>query len=210
MGPQPDPPNQPLPSARVARILILLLSVAFFVFVMFCIGTRFFEDAGHRTMRVFNALLIILGGPVAFYFVNTIAKVELKTLLGAISVSGGYAVAIAAVLIPPLISQQEENRLAWDLVKLANLKHSISAEDIHLIDSTPPARVFEVETGDSEAYQLICLFDPRQDDVSVTVRIDRGFVPELSGDRNVVVPRSEASFPVLPLFSEEDNDGNGE
>ncbi len=153
-----DPlPGQPSTKIdALGKIVGLGLSALFLVFVMYLYLTGRLTSPTNTERGVFFAVLIILGGPVPYFYVNMATKFNVQTPVGKISLFGGYAVAVfAAVFAVFLIPGDEKIRK----LSLDNLARDIHSKDIKVQILGSHRDLLCVPSGDNkEPYVIYCNF----------------------------------------------------
>jgi hypothetical protein len=154
----------------IGKLVAMCLSVVFVVFSLWYIGARRFSDAGYREMAYLNAFFIVLAGPIAYFFVNAATdKIKLSTGLGKIVLGGGYAVAVAALLLPRMIPDEQ----VW---RCLTIKDGGAFTVVQPVDERPPGSVFPIMV-DEEAgkHKFMCRFGAGEPEVTVEFKVNDGF-----------------------------------
>ncbi len=150
----------------IGKIVVLTMSVAFVVLALWLIATDRLKRPGY-TLNLFYALMIILGGPIAYFFASATTRIELNSPSGRAWFGGGYAVSVFAVLFATRLVPPQH---VYHLVRLNNIEEDVPAKQIAISEHSPAGAVFEDLSSDSGAYQFLCHFQPGSQDIKIRIK----------------------------------------
>lgn len=182
---------------RIGRIVGICLSVAFFGFAVWYILSGRLKSASKNELAFVYALFILFTGPIAYFFANAaLDQVRLNTVLGSIVISGGFAVAIAALVIANNLAVTNET---W---KKFRLKDTEAFDVVQKLYETPDGSAYLVQrTQDGEPYEIISHFaDGAPNSASVHFKVNDGGGLE---NRKLTILPSDISDTVLELVKPE-------
>lgn len=165
----------------LGQVLILLVCIAFFcvllVWIFRASSGQAMEPQQHQMLLV---LLLILGGPICYFFATHQDKFEIKWMGGLFTLGGGYAVSFAAVFlvtkfiypITPLLTQNSVRLVQFDYGPYADIvKYYACQPDNTVRRVQDPSGKSGVESEGPEQY--FCIFSSR-DPITIKFTIHRG------------------------------------
>jgi len=206
---KPDPQN-PAPSndqashlGRVGKLVGLLMSVAFFGLAFWYLTSGTAAAALRGQQEVFYALMIILGGPIPYFFVSSATSASLKTPLGRWTITGGYVIAIFAVYFVTTLMKERE---VWRRFTLDNIEQKIESSRIQIWTESGGVELHKEGTELNKPFQFMCCFHGEDAKTLVIIQI-----PEpVDGFRYIRQPllRNGNCFQMIELYRQDSSANN--
>jgi hypothetical protein len=191
---QEPPPKGPLWLDSIGKLVGLLMSVLFFVLATWYLVSGNAGAAVIGQQQVFYALLIILGGPIPYFFVSTATSVSLKTPLGMCTIGGGYAIAaFAAYFVTSLIQERE----VWRRFTLDNLEQKIESKEIQIWGTAADVELVKEASENGKPFEFLCRFEENDAQITVTIQ-----VPQPDGPKWIKQPlkRNGKRFETIEIY----------
>jgi len=159
----------------IGKLVGLVVSVVFCGWVIFVLTAGRLRDMTPLEFRVFWAFFIILGGPIPYFFTNTVSDTaNLSTPIGKFTLGGGYVVCVLAfVLVDQLIEEPSPlPQPAWRKCVLDNdVEDDITnARDILVKNLDGNGRLFvDVVAHERSRVEFYCCFDVGQTSMKVYI-----------------------------------------
>jgi hypothetical protein len=169
--PRPNRTTQPPstdPLDYIGKLVGLLMSVVFFAIAIWYLVSGTASEATGQQQQVFYALMIILGGPIPFFFVSNVTSLSLKTPLGFCTIGGGYAIAIFACYFVTNLMEEKE---VWRRFSLDNLEQKIASQNIRIWAGSGAVELHREVQEPDRPFQFICFFPENQTQVVATIEI---------------------------------------
>jgi hypothetical protein len=152
----------------VGKTVGLAMSVLFVVLAIWYLVSGTAAVALRGQQEVFYALMIILGGPIPYFFVGNATALSLKTPLGAFTVAGGYVVAIfACYFVTNLMTERE----VWRRFALDNIEQRIESNRIQIWMESNAAELHKEEMEPNKPFHFMCFFHGNDAQAVVTIQI---------------------------------------
>lgn len=149
----------------IGKIVGLIANVLFVAFAFFMIGSGRSNDLPDSSLRLFYALLIILGGPIPFFFVSSTTTIQLSTAWGKATIAGGYAIAIVAVFI--VIKEIPPSGPIWRYVEV----RGVPADHLECSKMGSSGQLFMLAPDSkSSLLRAVCKLNPGET-VDITIKI---------------------------------------
>ena len=167
---------------KFGKIVVLAMSVVFCVFVIWALSTGIITQWNQTALGAFWFFVIVLGGPIAYYFSNTVSdRADISTPVGKATLVGGYAVSVAAYGVVTFFPPPDPKPVIDPLAQTAWRKCVL---DNDLADDITDARSIVVTNLDGNGHLLevplvnersrvefYCCFDPKQKNMIVYIGI---------------------------------------
>jgi hypothetical protein len=154
---------------KAGKLTGLVVSVLFFSFGVWYLSSGKLAFASQKELGLLYAFVIILGGPIPYFFVNvTDTRAKLSTPLGQFSLAGGYVVAVLATVFALKVVPQDEHSCVH--ISCNNYDHDIAPTKIAVF---PTERVYFTRSNVSDSQQQLeglCYFHPGENSVSITLK----------------------------------------
>jgi hypothetical protein len=191
----------------IGRLVGLMMSALFFLFAAYYLVSGKAAGATQIELQVLYALMIILGGPIPYFFASaTNANVSLNTGAGRIWLAGGYAVSLAAVLVVMYVIPGHE---VWRVIEFDNLKQKIPTRTINLWQDGGGSDVYRLQSDDSTPCRAWCRFRANVTAIGLTIRFLHPTNPVIGvAEIHKQVSRAGKEVEYISL-SDEDSSGQG-
>ena len=173
----------------------LLMSVLFFIFAVWFLMSGKLKGADQNTLNGFYALMIVLGGPIPYFFASSGELVKLRTPVGVICLTGGYAVVVAALYFVIAVIPSQH---VWRLVKVVPPADDATARQVVLVDYSPPGSMFRVESAEgSRVFPFVLYFGPEDTSIRATFEVKDAYGPRPCEPATLL--RAGEPFPAEPF-----------
>lgn len=179
------------------RAAILVFSLVFFAFLMLLVYADKIRGMDGVTLGVLSCLTLLLGGPVAYFFVHAAStRFDLTMPWGRVTLVGCYAVAATATFLIWMAPEREFLRK----ISLDNVRRDIRASDIQVeqISEGGQLRILRSDS-DNGPFEFVCYY-PSSLVGEIEVRIT--YVANiLEGQKEITksVPRVGAAVAQVPM-----------
>lgn len=179
----------------LGKLTGLVMSVLFFIFAVWFLMSGKLEGAEQNTLNGFYVLMIVLGGPIPYFFASSSELVKLRTPVGVICLTGGYAVVVAALYFVHIVMPSQH---VWRLVKIAPPADDDTVKRLVLVYSSPPGSMFRVESAErSRVLSYVLHFGPEDKDIKANFEIEDPYGPRPCELK--LLPRAGETFPAEPF-----------
>lgn len=175
---------------QVGKLFGLVLSVLFLILAILYLAlllTGALPSATDASSHLFYILLIVLGGPIPYFFASSADKVELKTPMGKVVLGGGYAVVVAAMIVVIWVLPTG----AWRQIEVKVPPEDATVRDVQVVDSVPAgSEVYKVESdAPGRLYKCVCYFGPNIPEIKARFTLVDDYGPRDQLFETDLIPR---------------------